>query len=179
MQNASKKEAAFDEAFRAHSDSLFRHAQFRVSNRERALEITQDAFLKTWDYIQGGGEVQSYKSFLFRTLNNLIIDEYRKHKSHSLDEILENDTGDMELRLSDGSVRETEEQLDEQELFSRIRTHISTLPDAYRTAVTLRFIDGFSPKEIATMIGETENVVSVRIHRGIQKLKTLCAHVPL
>lgn len=174
MQNQAKAEAAFNEAFRTLSDSLFRHAQFRVSNRERALEITQDAFLKTWDYVQGGGVVISYKSFLYRTLNNLIIDEYRKHKQHSLDEILENDTGEMERRLSEGSVREAEEELDETALVSRIRAHIGTLPDAYRTAVTLRYIDGFSPKEIATMLGETENVVSVRIHRGILKLRTLC-----
>jgi len=37
----------------------------------------------------------------------------------------------------------------------------------------MRHIDGLSVKEIASLIHETENVVSVRIHRAIEKLKIL------
>ncbi|MEK7509680.1 MAG: RNA polymerase sigma factor [Patescibacteria group bacterium] len=169
-----KQEQAYLEAFNTYSDQLFRHAFFRLSNRERALEITQDAFLKTWDYIRGGGEVENFKSFLYRTVNNLIIDEYRKTKQGSLDEMLEDDTGELERKLSEGSVRETEEKLDETLLFERIRAHIPELPDAYREVVTMRYIDGLTPKEIAGMIGVTENVVSVRLHRGTLKLRLLC-----
>lgn len=169
-----RQEAAYLEAFNAYSDQLFRHAFFRLSNRDRALEITQETFLKTWDFVQGGGEVQQYKSFLYRILNNLIIDEYRKSKQSSLDEMLENDTGELERRLSDGSVRETEEDLDEQTLLEEIRARIPELPSVYREAVTMRYIDGFTPKEIAGMIGVTENVVSVRLHRGVIKLRALC-----
>ncbi|OGG72511.1 hypothetical protein A3A38_04095 [Candidatus Kaiserbacteria bacterium RIFCSPLOWO2_01_FULL_53_17] len=168
------QEAAYVEAFETYSDQLFRHAFFRLSNRDRALEIVQDAFLKTWDYIQGGGEVQSFKSFLYRVVNNLIIDEYRKTKQSSLDEMLEDDTGELERKLSDGSVRETEEGLDEEALLATIRAHIPELPDTYREVVTMRYVDGFTPKEIAGMIGVSENVVSVRLHRGTIKLRALC-----
>jgi len=171
-----QQEEAFVKAFEAHSDQLFRHAFYRLSNRDRALEIVQETFLKTWDYVAGGGEVREFKSFLYRALNNLIIDEYRKHKSSSLDELLEDDTGELEAKLSSGSVRETEEGLDEQSLFERIQSRIPELPENYRTAVTMRYIDGLSPKEIASMIGESENVVSVRIHRGVLKLRALCAN---
>lgn len=169
------QEAAYLEAFRAYADDLFRHAFFRLSNRERAQELTQDAFLKTWDYIREGGEVREFKSFLYRIVNNLIIDEYRKHKSSSLDEMLEDDTGSLEARMSEGSTRETEEETDDRFLAERIRERIAELPESYRDAVTMRYIDGLSPKEIAEMIGENENVVSVRIHRGIIKLRVLCA----
>lgn len=168
------QEKAYLEAFETYSDQLFRHAFFRLSNRDRALELTQETFLKTWDYVQGGGEVQQFKSFLYRILNNMIIDEYRKNKQSSLDEMLENDTGELEKRMSDGSVRETEEELDEQVLLEQIRARIPELPDVYREAVTMRYIDGFTPKEIAGMIGVSENVVSVRLHRGVLKLRTLC-----
>ena len=37
----------------------------------------------------------------------------------------------------------------------------------------MRFIDELSPKEIAAILGVSENVVSVRIHRGIKKLRQL------
>lgn len=171
---AQSTERAYLEAYEKYADALFRHAAFRISNRDRALDLVQDAFLKTWDYVQGGGEVREYKAFLYRILNNLIIDEYRKKKSSSLDEILENDTGAMEARLSEGSVRETEEEFDESRMFVQIRAHIPELPDTYREVITMRYIDGFTPKEIASMIGISENVVSVRIHRGTHKLREIC-----
>lgn len=171
---AKAKESAYLEAYEAYNDALFRHAFFRVSNRDRALELVQDTFLKVWDYLHGGGEVDQYKAFLYRILNNLIIDEYRKKKSSSLDEILENDTGEMESKLSEGSVHEVEEAFDERTAVESIRARIPELPDTYRDVVTMRYIDGFTPKEIASMIGISENVVSVRLHRGTHKLRELC-----
>ena len=81
MKKAEEK--AFLEAFESYSDALFRHASFRISDRERAYDLTQDTFLKAWDYLAGGGTVKQYKSFLYRILHNLIIDEYRKKKSSS------------------------------------------------------------------------------------------------
>ncbi|MEK7155586.1 MAG: RNA polymerase sigma factor, partial [Patescibacteria group bacterium] len=150
------QEKDYLEAYETYSEVLFRHAFFRVSNREKALDIVQDAFLKVWDYVQGGGEVDQYKAFLYRIVNNLIIDEYRKKKSSSLDEILENDTGEMESKLSEGSAREVEEEFDERDALIKIRARIPELPDTYRDVITLRYIDGFTPKEIATMIGISE-----------------------
>ena len=77
----SREEKLFLEAFDTHADSLFRHACFRLSDRERARDLVQDTFLKAWDYLRGGGEIQNIKSFLYRILHNLIIDEYRKKSS--------------------------------------------------------------------------------------------------
>ena len=80
----------------------------------------------------------------------------------------------MEARLSEGSARETEEEIDEREAVKMIRERIGELPDTYREVITLRYVDGFSPKEIASMIGISETNVSVRIHRGTHKLRALC-----
>ena len=60
----SRHEKEFLEAFESHADALFRHAFFRVSDREKAHDLVQDAFLKTWDYVANGGEVRQYKSLL-------------------------------------------------------------------------------------------------------------------
>ena len=175
----SSEEKAFLEAFEAHADALFRHAYFRLSDRERANDLAQDTFLKAWDYVAGGGTIRQYKSFLYRILHNLIIDEYRKKKSGSLDELLENEAAApaVEALLAEGSLRETEEAYDEAALLDQIRERIPELPDQYRTALTLRFIDGLSTGEIAETIGVSENVVSVRIHRGVAKLRSLCTTI--
>ena len=172
----TREEKAFLEAFEAHADALFRHALFRLSDRERAYDLTQDTYLKAWDYIVKGGTVQQYKSFLYRILHNLIIDEYRKKSPRSLDELLEDEktASAIEVRLSEGSIHEAEEALDERDLIAQVKLRIADLPDHYRDVLTLRFVDGFSTGEIAQTVGVTENVISVRIHRGIAKLRTLC-----
>ncbi|MBI4087856.1 RNA polymerase sigma factor [Candidatus Kaiserbacteria bacterium] len=172
----TKEEKAFLEAFEKYADALFRHAFFRLSDRERAYDLAQDTYLKTWDYLRKGGGVENYKSFLYRTLRNLIIDEYRKKHPRSLDEMLEDEFAapSIEAKLSEGSVVEAEEELDTKALVENIRVHISGLPEHYREVLTFRFIDGFSTGEIAETMGTTENVVSVRIHRGIAKLRQLC-----
>jgi len=172
----SKAEKAFLEAFDAHADALFRHALYRISDREKAYDLTQDTYLKAWDYVSQGGDVRQYKSFLYRVLHNLIIDEYRKKPTRSLDEMLENETSGpaVEAMLAEGSLQEAEEKLDQEGLLDQIRSRIPELPEHYRIALTMRFIDGFSTGEIAEAIGVSENVVSVRIHRGVAKLRELC-----
>lgn len=165
-------EEEFLEVFNEHSDALFRHAQFRLSDRERALDLTQDTFMRAWDFVRGGGDVRAPKAFLFRIMNNLIIDEYRRSKADSLDEKLEANPA-FEAQFAEDDQLESE--LDQELLIEKVRGAIDTLAEEYRTAVTLRYVDGFSPKEIARMLGSTENVVSVRIHRAIQKLKTKLA----
>jgi RNA polymerase sigma-70 factor (ECF subfamily) len=171
-----QEEQAFLAAFEEHADALFRHALFRLSDRERAYDVTQDAFMKTWDYISNGGMVNQYKSFLYRTLRNLIIDEYRKKRPRSLDELLDDESAApaVEARMAEGSREETESSLDEAQLIGEVKERIEELPEHYREVLSLRFLDGLSTGEIAEAIGVTENVVSVRIHRGIAKLKLLC-----
>lgn len=173
---ASTEEKRFLEAFEEHADALFRHAYFRLSDRERAYDLVQDAFLKAWDHIAQGGEVRHYRSFLYRIVHNLIIDEYRRKRSRSLDELLEDETRApaIEAAMAEGSLDEAEEAIDERALLDRILARMPELPPPYREVLTLRFVDGFGTGEIAKLLEVSENVVSVRIHRGLAKLRTLC-----
>jgi DNA-directed RNA polymerase specialized sigma24 family protein len=47
------------------------------------------------------------------------------------------------------------------------------LEEPYREAVLLRHVEALMPREIAAITGESENVISVRITRGMQKLREL------
>ena len=172
----STTETAFLEAFNAHADALFRHALFRLSDRERAHDLTQEAYLKAWDYLANGGTVVHFKSFLYRTLHNLIIDEYRKKRPDSLDALLEDESvaPAIQARMAEGSLDEVEEKLDERGLVEKIRAVIPELPEHYRVVLTMRFVDDLTIGEIAEAMGVTENVISVRIHRGVAKLRALC-----
>ncbi len=164
-------EELFTEAFEQYADALFRHTFFRISDEERARDITQETFMRVWNYLQKGNAVKDLRAFLYQTLNNLIIDEYRKKKTASLDALLEDETtseGSFDDLVIDGALEEAATRFDAEALMELL----SVLPEQYRNMVTLRYIDGFSPKEIAKLVGESENVVSVRLHRSMRKLKT-------
>lgn len=171
---ARPHEQEYLDAFDEYSDGLFRHACFRVKSRERAEDLAQDSFIKAWDYVRDGGEVTHWKAFLYRILNNLIIDEYRRKKETSLDALVEAAPGHSENLLKTDGRAAVENEIDDTLLLEKVRAQIEVLPESYRVAVTLRYIDGFSPKEIAQVLNVSENVASVRVHRGVAELKKLC-----
>lgn len=169
-------EAAFISAFDQYADALYRHALYRVSDPSRATDITQDAFIKAWDYLSAGGVVSNWRAFLYRILNNLVVDEYRRHKNVSLDALLD-DTKRQSAQnalLSAGSRDEKEEQLDEQLLMQKIRKGMARLPEIHRVVLTLRYLDNLGIHEIAEVLEISENSVSVRIHRAVRELRKYC-----
>lgn len=169
--DGSGPEERFLTSFDEYSDPLFRHAMYRLSDRERAIELVHDTFTKAWVYIRNGHEIDSFKPFLYKILNNLVIDEYRRRKETSLDSLFEKegvDEGSFS-ELHEGSIEELTFSLDAK----KASELISELPLQYREVLTLRYVDGLGPKEISELIEETENVVSVRIHRALKTLKDM------
>ena len=151
----------------AHADfekGLTRHAQFRVSDSGVCEDLVQDTFMKTWLYLVKAGKIDLMKPFLYHILNCLIIDEYRKKKSTSLDAMLDkgfepgNDDFDRTVNLLDGKVAVA---------------LILSLPVAYQKIMTLRYVDDLSLSEIAVLTGQTKNSIAVKAHRGMEKLREL------
>src|SRR3989344_1472563 len=155
---------AFTKAYDELSDSIFRHCWFRIGDRERAKDLMQEAFTKSWQYISRGEKVDNLKAFLYRVANNLIIDEYRKKKELSLDNLM---VEGFEPGFDDR--RKNEQEIDARFILGVV----NRLDEKYREAVLMRYIDDLSPKEIAEVTGESENNISVRIHRGLSQLKEI------
>lgn len=104
------------------------------------------------------------KPFLYHVLNCLIIDEYRKKKSVSLDVLLGNG-----FELEGDELERTINTLDGKAAVALIET----LPIAYQKIMNLRYIYDFSLSEIAFETGITKNLVAVKTHRGMEKLRVL------
>jgi len=166
---ALDQEERFLQAFREFNEALFRHATFRLSDREKAIDVVHDTFTKAWTYVRDGHSIDSYKPFLYKVLNNLIIDEYRKRRESSLDAIFEVEGVDESnfSELIGDDVDTLINTLDGKKAVEAL----TELPDVYREVIIMRYVDELKPREIADLIEESENVVSVRIHRGIAMLK--------
>lgn len=164
-------EERFLKAFEEYGDALFRHAFLRISDREKAIDVVHDTFTKVWTYVRNGHEVDQFRPFLYKVLNNLIIDSYRKTKEASLDALLEIDGVDEGTfdELSENTVESLAATLDGKKAFEMVQE----MPDTYREVIILKFVDGLGPKEISVLLEESENVISVRLHRGLKIMRQM------
>lgn len=165
----------FGEIYEAESDSIFRFCLIRVSNREQALDITQETFMRFWQSLLKGEEIRNNRAFLFTITHRLIIDWYRKKKSFSLDSLMHKETeeGEADYDLVD------EATLDNTDMGAEGRyllDKINKLSISYQHSVYLRFVEGLSPPEIAEILGISTNAASVRINRGIEELRKITGY---
>lgn len=161
--NPEEMQVKFLEAYEAHSDAIFRHVYYRVFDRDKAKDLTQECFVRTWERIVGGAQIGNFRAFLYRTAVNLVIDDSRRRKAESLEAAMENGFEPAVLGLS---AAETAEH-------RRVVAAIHRLEPAYREVLLMRHIEGLGPKDIAAALDESENAVSVRLHRGMAMLKDI------
>lgn len=153
----------FLKAYDSLADAIFRHCYFRVYQHELAMDLMQQTFMNVWRYMVQGNKVDNLRALLYRTANNLVIDESRKRREQYSLELLE----EKGIEPSTRPKSSWEAKIDYEYLFP----HLQSLEDEQRQVIIMRYIDDLSPKEIAVIIGETANVVSVRLHRAIDQLR--------
>ncbi len=151
----------------AHHDfqkGLNLHAFFRVHEKSLGEDLVQDTFVKTWNYLIKGGKINLMKAFLYHILNNLIVDEYRKHKATSLDVLLEKG-----FDPSAGDTGRIADILDGKEALLLIHK----LPEPYQKVIHMRYAQDLSLEEMSLITGQKKNTIAVQVHRGLEKLKVL------
>lgn len=161
--NTSNIQESFLAAYDQYSGPISRHCSYRVYDRERGKDLMQEVFLRGWEYLAKGAEVQNMRAFLYRIAGNLIIDESRKKRSVSLER--------MQEQGFDPGKDETEQwkrRIDRKWIISML----GQLDQGYRDILVMRYVHDLSPSEIAENKGMSANTVSVRIYRGLKQLRT-------
>lgn len=164
MSISSKKDE-FTDIYRDFSDSIFRFCYFRTSDREQALDLVQESFVRLWNELALGKAIENPRAFLFAVARNLIIDYYRKAKTLSLDALAENDENSYRLPKDMNAFVNAEARY--------LIEKIQDLDPPFRQVIYLRYVEEMMPKEIAEITGESVNAVSIRITRGMEKLRKL------
>lgn len=160
VKEAATKEN-FLQVYEEYSDAIFRFCLTKTKNRDVALDLTQDTFIKTWEYLANGKVVDQIRPFLYRVARNLIIDLSRKKTTLSLDTYL--DEG--------GDVKDTQTETFGMAFdVDQVLKIVDTLDPKYREPIVLRYVEDLSLAEIAKVMGVSENVVSVRLHRAMKQL---------
>ncbi len=164
IEQEKQQEIILTKAHNDYSKSLSSYAFFKVNNKAISEDLVQDTFMKTWTYLLRGGKVILMKAFLYHVLNNLIVDQYRKHKTTSLDVLLEKG-----FEPSEDNVKSFTDIIDGRSLTLLIKK----LPKTYQKVMEMKYIKELSLKEMSIITGKSKNTLAVQAHRGLDKLKLL------
>lgn len=164
MQGDTPKKL-IEQAYKDFSDEIFRFTLYRVRNRETALDIVQDVFVKTMKYLENGKEIDNMRPFLYKTARNCIIDHIRtKHSTP-----MWTDADDGTWGEDEGFVDDVSQKYDSK-LLSDL---MDRLQDDEREILQMRYLAELPLDEIAAAWGKTSNHISVMIHRAEKKLQKI------
>ena len=168
MVEQKATQEAYIHAYEQHADAIFRFVYFRTRDKEDARDIVQETFLRTWRYLAEGNEIDQLRSFLFRTARNILYDMTRQHTTRN--------TGSLDAFLEEGGDIPAPDDgpgYDPLDIERAMKLLNDLEPPEYKEVIHLRFIEELGVHEIAAILGVSENVVSVRVSRGVAKLRKL------
>lgn len=147
-------------------NELFRLALRITLNAADAEDVVQDTMLKVWKRRNDWEQIESIEAFCLTICRNLALDRLR-HKDY------QSQTLDMTADPVDASHTANPEQMAVQrDRIQLVRQLINRLPERQRSCMQLRDIEGKSYRDIATILGITEQQVKVTIFRARQAVKT-------
>jgi RNA polymerase sigma-70 factor (ECF subfamily) len=137
---------------------------------DEAEDAMQEALIKTYRYVGRIREPGAFRPWLYRTVRNACLMGRRKKagepaRLQSLDDVLSGPDG--RPRPDAPHPGKNPEQLaDIAKLRRRLQKALRALPGPYRAIVFLREIEGLSTREVAKVLGISEDNVKTRLHRA-------------
>jgi RNA polymerase sigma-70 factor, ECF subfamily len=156
---------AFGALFDAYFDKIYRFVYYKTFSKEVAEDITSDVFHKALQKIQSfDAEKGTFSAWVYRIARNSVIDYYR--------------TKETPIPLEDvfdvGVDERTPESLDALSALAKVTEYLETLNAKQREIITLRVWEERSYKEIAEIVGGSEDSVKMAFSRGIRELRERC-----
>jgi RNA polymerase sigma factor (sigma-70 family) len=159
--------------YQSHVDRILYHLAPDWQDR---ADLAQEVWIRVYRNIKRLNEPMKFRGWLSRIATNLFYDELRKRKrvSHpvSLDAPRRVDDGEIEWDIV-SDYPSPNDNLATREFYDRLRLAIADLPEAFRTTIVLREIEGLAYEEIAEMTGVSLGTVKSRIARARAKLQSV------
>jgi len=160
-------EQSFAELLNHFQKKVFRYAYQFVRNREDAMEITQETFLRIYRKCDQWQEQTSLSGWIYRITQNLCIDFYRKH-NHRQQLTGSTDDG-PELASTEPPWSSAPDRSEDFQQVIDLAEQVLT--PQQKTVFFLKHLNGKKLQEIAAQLGISIGTVKTLHHRGIQKLR--------
>ena len=165
-------EEAFKELVRRFKDPIVSFASRMLNDREKAVDIAQETFIKVFTHADSYRPVAGFSGWLFRIAHNLAINEIRRQKRRpaELEPMAEQDGGHGPMEPTEPGLS-AEETILGRERRETVRRCVAALPVKYRSAVVMKDMEGMTFEEIAAILGCPESTVKSRVMRARRMLQ--------
>ena len=176
VRNGEK--AAFRELVERYQRKVFSIAFGMVNNREDAMDLSQDAFLKVYHNLDRFEGSSSFYTWLYRIVVNVCIDHIRRTGKRIQvdydDAILRDVAVDGEDRIRPSILGiDPVKAHGRKELLGEIRRALDELSPIHKEAIVLRELEGLSYQEMAEVMGVSKGTVMSRLHHARKNLQAL------
>lgn len=143
---------------------LYRLALRITLSREDAEDIVQDTLIKIWNRRDDWQDIGSIEAFSLTVCRNLALDKIKKAGNDN------RPIGDEDAGSADTASNPYERMI-QKDRVEQVRRIIDTLPEKQKSCMQLRDFEGKSYREIASVLGMTEEQVKINIFRARQTVK--------
>ncbi|QFT87401.1 RNA polymerase sigma factor SigX [Bacillus sp. THAF10] len=155
------KENEIDHWFVQYHQTIYKYIFLMVKDAQEAEDLTQDTFVRAYQYYSSFKRDSSPKTWLFKIAHNTTIDYLRKRKPLRIF---------ANVFLNKEQAASTEDILLLKENSRELLLALNKLKDTYKQVIILRKIKGFSVLETAHILGWSESKVKSTLMRAIQAL---------
>jgi len=163
--------AAFQLLFETYKDKVFSIAVYS-SGGDRAVadDVTQQIFLKLFTAIRQFRGDSEFTTWLYRLVVNACLDERRRRRRLlPLPETM--------AMTNPSEKKPQEKQYARREVSEAVQAAIGELKPKFRLPILLKYIEGLSYEEIASVMGCSKGTVASRLNRGHSQLAKRLAHL--
>jgi RNA polymerase sigma-70 factor, ECF subfamily len=154
---------AFEPLYRAHTSRVFAIALRLTGDRQHALDVMQDAFVRAWERIDSFRGESAFGTWLYRLTVNVAL-ESRRSDVRRLRRVAPADPATLTLHAGRG---------DDPAARVDLERAIRELPEKARVVFVLHDIEGYNHAEIARLTGRAEGSVRAQLSRAREALRTM------
>jgi len=154
---------AFDELMIRYERQIYRVCYRFVENREDAMDLAQEVFIKAFEHLGTFRRESSLKTWLYRIAVNHCINHVKKH-SQDFVEVTET------IGSAGASVQAQMEDREQRDQFRRL---VKQLPPKQKAILELRINEQLSYEEIAKISGRSVSTIKASVFFALEKLRKL------
>jgi len=162
----ASREQRFEAVYTAHQQTLFAYFLGRTADREQALDLLQELFVRVWRSLDSLESLPLEKRpfWLFSVAKHLLVDQYRAQATRERTQAaLDRDPPTQWAPAPEPTVVAGEQ-------VARLEAAIQRLPDDLRVVLALRVLDGRTSTEIGALLGRPPGTVRYQLAEARQRL---------
>lgn len=156
----------FEALFRQYFQSLAEYAYTIVGDAEVARDVVCDVFAGVWQSYSSWNPPAGSKAYLITAVRNRCLNAIRNDRHRSSIQY----SGD-DLPVQGSNNADLLDQLSREEQLSLIRNSISEMPPLRREAMRLRWVEKMGYRDIARIMGISENAVQQHVSLALKSLR--------